>query len=163
MNNLKFLLISLKREKAEVQKGKYNYILSWINRLIKKKNTFTNLVSAITKIKDLKGFLTRKPIDTKFYDELPSFYEQLMQIWLNIYANEPRKILQLLSEPLWFNKYICIDNNIAFFKNWSKKGINKIIDIIDDSGNVSNYTDLIDKYNLKTNFLEYNMVMAALP
>ena len=137
--------------------------LTWINRLITKNNTFTNLVRAITRINDPKSFLTRKPLDTKFYEDLPLFYEQLMQIWLNIYANEPHKIVQLLSEPLWFNKYICIDNNTVHFKNWSKAGINKIIDLVNEDGKLLNLTELVGKYHLKTNFMEYNMIMAAIP
>lgn len=57
--------------------------------------------------------------------------------------------------PLWYNKYIKIDNKIVFYKSWFCKGIQAIGDLIDKDGNIYEYEDFCRRFNFHPPFTQF--------
>lgn len=65
-------------------------------------------------------------------------------------------------QPLFFNKDIRIDNIPLYNKKWYKKGIVTINDILRHDGTFLTLEDFQNKYDVSTNFLEYNGIINAI-
>ncbi len=64
---------------------------------------------------------------------------------------------------MWFNAYISSNPDITFIGNWSIKGINQIKDIIDKNGIFNTHSQLIQKYDITTPFLQTLQLLASIP
>ena len=58
-----------------------------------------------------------------------------------------------LSLPLWHNSLIRMDNRPVYYKSWSCKGIQNVIDLLKDPYTFLSSHELQERYNVKTNFL----------
>ena len=87
--------------------------LSWLSRFYSEnKHPWTKILKAIL----IKNF----SLDTIFFpnldveehklDQLPSFYRNIIKSWINISKHNPKTISLVLSESLWFNSQIKIEN-----------------------------------------------------
>jgi len=56
------------------------------------------------------------------------------------------------------SKTICI-----FIREWFKKGILSIQDLLDNTGQPMSYQEFTNKYSCKTNFLQYYQVIMTIP
>ena len=56
-----------------------------------------------------------------------------------------------------------VNNKQIKWKLWRDKGINQIHDLLNETGEFLNVTDLEQKYNLKCDLLKYNMLKDAIP
>ena len=108
--------------------------LTWINRFAYKNNTFTHLVSKITGIESIRNYIKSKPLSYTQLEKYPDFYKQIFQYWFDVYNAEPISPLEILNEPLWYNKYILIDRSTVYIKTMDNKGIKTVSDLIDDEG-----------------------------
>ncbi|XP_067660585.1 uncharacterized protein [Haliotis asinina] len=57
---------------------------------------------------------------------------------------------------------ILIDKKTIFYRNWNAKGVIFINDLLNDSGNFLSRDIFENKYNVKTNFLEYSGVINSI-
>ncbi|XP_067660098.1 uncharacterized protein [Haliotis asinina] len=62
----------------------------------------------------------------------------------------------ITSQLIWYNQNILIDKKTIFYRNWNAKGVIFINDLLNDSGNFLSRDIFENKYNVKTNFLEYS-------
>ncbi len=85
---------------------------------------------------------------------VPPFYLDVLKAWNRLKALfEPKTPFDVKKEFTWFNPYIKINNDIVFFKNWYKKGIKFINDLLDqESGNFLSHDALNDKYHINASF-----------
>ena len=65
------------------------------------------------------------------------------------------------NEPIYDNKNIMIGGKHIFQKTWFDKKICLKSDLLDFRGNFYTYNEFITIYDVKTNFLEYHEVLAA--
>ena len=63
---------------------------------------------------------------------------------------------------LWHNSLIRIENRPFFYKAWFKAGVKEVKDLLDKDQTFLSSKAFIDKYNIKTNYLEYFKVISAL-
>ena len=63
-----------------------------------------------------------------------SFYEQVLFHWYAFHSKEPTSGEQVAEEIIWSNKFIWIENEMAFFdyKAGYRKGIVRIQEIINE-------------------------------
>ena len=54
-----------------------------------------------------------------------------------------------------------IENRPFFYRSWLSAGIKEIRDLLDNDQNFLSYNAFIDKYSIKTNYLEYHKVISA--
>ena len=95
---------------------------------------------------------------------LPSFYRELLPYLQEF--NDKTNVFSYDKILLWDNEVTTIDikkRKILFWKSWFKKNILSVQDILNDDGNFLTFQELQDKFNIKTNYLHYFQLIAAIP
>ena len=92
---------------------------------------------------------------------LPTFYRELLQYFQEF--KDKTKIFSYGKFLLWNNEEIPIDKNTLFWKSWFKKNILSIQDILNADGNFLTFQQFQNKFNIKTNYLHYFQLIAAIP
>jgi len=64
---------------------------------------------------------------------------------------------------LWNNEATIIENHWLFWKSWVERGIYFIQDFLNSSGNFLTLVEFQTKFQIKTNFLQYFQLIAAIP
>ena len=91
------------------------------------------------------------------------FWKEVFKIWADfkyIVENSPT-IESVPNVPIFDNKNIMIGGKHIFKKTWFDKKICLVNDLLDFRGNFYTYNEFITIYDVKTNFLEYHGVIAA--
>ena len=107
------------------------------------------------------NFLLRCNYDVKDIKSIPLFYQNIL-----VYFNELKTLYnfdQAQDILLFNNKEILVDSKAIFIREWFKKGILSIQDLLDNTGQPMSYQEFINKYSCKTNFLQYYQVISAIP
>lgn len=121
---------------------------SWIKRI---------LYSQETKWKVLLG---KTEIKNPFWKDTFTVF-QIIQEKLEVQSWD-----EFITQPIWNNPKIKIENKTVFYTNWFDKNIVYIADLLDENGNFYSLQDLQKKIKIKTNFLNYaslrNSIKASL-
>ena len=65
-----------------------------------------------------------------------SFVREALAIWADInFEKQITSETQFLSQSIWYNSLIRIDNYPVFYPDWFNKGVKKVKDLKDDSDN----------------------------
>ena len=91
-----------------------------------------------------------------------TFWTNVVESWAE-YVQETVEASDILSQPLWNNAFIKIENKSVFYKSWYIKNLRYVNDLVDESGVFMSPTELIKKFNLKCNFLQAYGIMCAIP
>ena len=87
----------------------------------------------------------------------------MLTVWQDLHSKAPSNAEEYTSEILWNNHFIKIDGRPIFCASWHEKGVITIGDLLDDNNKFLTFKSLLEKYDLRTNFLTYNGVIAAIP
>ena len=136
--------------------------MTWITRLINEKCNIKIIAQEVTGIKDFRDFLKYKFNETHTV-QLPLFYKQIMQYWIEIHGTEPLCTNDILNEHLWFNRYIIVGEKTVFYKQWNQKSINMVQDVIDNNGKPLSIGELQLKYGIMIDVMKYNSLISAIP
>ena len=68
----------------------------------------------------------------------------------------------MLSQFLWFNKYIKIEGTVIHFPKFSNKGINFVSESFED-GMIISWVNLKDRYDLTNMFVQWAKLKHAIP
>jgi hypothetical protein len=77
--------------------------------------------------------------------------------------NEPENLKEILNESIWYNENLKIKKEYIYLSNWEKAGINTMRDLITDYGCFLNVTEIKNKYNITTNFLQLMQIHTSIP
>lgn len=89
------------------------------------------------------------------------FLAETVEYWSTLKYSEDN--LNFPFSQIWLNSLIRIDTKPFFYKSWFHAGVKYVKDLLDVSNyNFLNYTAFITKCNIKTNYLEYYIVVSAL-
>ena len=69
---------------------------------------------------------------------------------------------ELLATTLFNNSFLKIGKQPVFLRHWYKKGVSLIGNLIKENGEFYTEKDFIQRFQLKTNFLEYHGLIKAL-
>jgi hypothetical protein len=100
------------------------------------------------------------------YDELKldgKFYKEIFQIWAKLHFKEPTNAQEVVRQPLWNNSNINIDGKTVKYKDWNKAGINHIIHLIDNKGNLASLKYITNKYAIKPKLMDFNSLIHSIP
>ena len=99
----------------------------------------------------------------KFVDqiELPQFYKLILLYFLELKESFPNQSGQ--EQILFNNKDILIHGHSIFYRNWYDRGVYLVHDLLKTDGNFLSYSEFIQKYDLRCNFLIYFQVVSAIP
>ena len=95
---------------------------------------------------------------------LPKFYRDIISHWQKIKNINPKTKGDVLNQIIWNNQFIRVNKLSVFFPAWNKVGIEKLSCLFDNEGNtLLSLTTLMQKYNVKCNFLQYYSLLSAIP
>ena len=141
--------------------------LSWLTRLLSCEGNWKEpIMSSLPNI-DLEYLLQCNMT----FDDFPcklnvnSIWRDVFSYWcaynyksidhLNRYAN-------ICNTNIWFNSNVKIGKKVVFWRDWYDKGITKLSHLF--KGNrFYTYEELVAKYNIKSNFLNYMGLISAIP
>ncbi len=107
--------------------------LSWIKRLTSEKDyTWKTLPKYFYTCENLNTFFNA---NHKLLSNttIPSFYLEIHKIFMQHFKTKCENIIEILLQPLWLNKHICINNDLIYYKNYEKKGIIYLKDLLNNN------------------------------
>lgn len=137
--------------------------LAWISRLLGDTDDLWKVIPNYY-LSDYGGlqFLLKCNYNVESINKcLPNFYRELLQ-----YFQELKSKTNIFSQGeflLWNNKSITIESKPIFWKPWFKQKILYVQDLLNVNGNFLTIEEFQNKFKLKTNFLHYLQLIAAIP
>ena len=109
----------------------------------------------------LTGNLNKKDIN-KFYCFSNPFFKEIIEIWSDInYEQHITSKEQLQSQPLWHNSLIRIANRPVCYKNWVKKDITKVKQIMETPTQFLSHSAFQTKYGINECLITYLGIVDA--
>ena len=96
-------------------------------------------------VDDLK-FQSNLSFNNSYVTHFPCWYKNILQNWKQYLSTDPETISGILSQNLWFNKDIIIDNSIV--TKFSQKNISFVDQLVNESCQVKKWRTLKDEYHL---------------
>ena len=92
------------------------------------------------------------------------FWTKVLEVWQELKEKMKKNGKYVfLNSCIWNNNNVKYRNTNLHFKDWMRKGINSLKDILDDSGKTIPFNEIEDKIGRKANLLlEYNVVRTAI-
>ncbi len=82
------------------------------------------------KCNDLNLYFSANHKLLKSIKEIPSFYKDIHDLYMNNFKKEPTTAQDILEQSIWLNDPITINNKYIHWKSWKNAGILYIKDII---------------------------------
>ena len=99
-----------------------------------------------------------------FVRSLPCFYQQIFFDWQEQFYTLPDNTSGMLNQFIWFNRYIKIGNYSIFFKAFSVKNVNFIINLFNNDGTIKKWESFRLEYDLQNNFhFQWMQIVSAIP
>ena len=94
----------------------------------------------------------------KFWTEVFESFKTLIEIEMQNNTTLP------LQSPIWYNSNIKIGNKVVFYKEWYKRGIRYIADLLnkDNRDEFMNFEQFEREYKIKSNFVTYHGLINAI-
>ena len=109
-----------------------------------------------------KGNLHKKDL-LAYFKVSDVFLEEILQTWSNTnYEDNISSKEQLLSQYLWLNSLIRVNNKPIHYAAWSSKGIQYIGHLMENETRFLSFSEFKERYNIKTNFLSFCGVISAI-
>ena len=128
--------------------------LVWIPRILTSdKGNWCSIPNHFLKKVGGLNFLLRCNYDVTFFNELPTFYQRILDSF-----NELKTLYNYYQKQdivLFNNKEILVGGKPIFFSKWFRKGIISIKDLLTENGNFLTFQEFSLKYSCETNFLQY--------
>ena len=99
----------------------------------------------------------------KLSNKMNSFWKCVLKSWSQLDSKTLSTTEDILSEPLYYNNKIKINNQKIFYKELCKKEIFFINDLIDDNGSILPFHVIKAKLNLNVPFITYFSLVNAIP
>jgi hypothetical protein len=94
------------------------------------------------------------------------FYQQILDIWYNVYNVEPKDVGEILKERIWRNSRILIGGVLVQYgyRAWENSGIKRIQDLVNvQNGRILTPQEIQDKYLIVVEIMKYNCIVSAIP
>ena len=141
--------------------------LSWVKKYLDKGNEAKWKLFFNVQLRDLggdiifKGNLHKKDILT-YFKVSDVFLQEILQIWSNvIYEDNICSKKQLLSQSLWPNSLIRVNNKPIHYLLWSSQGIQNIGHLMENETRFLSFSEFKERFHIKINFLSFYGVISA--
>jgi hypothetical protein len=94
-----------------------------------------------------------------------SIWKNILMDWCEInYKDKVDNVHDIMTESVWLNSRIKIREKVLWNRKWYDQGLQLLWDLIKESnGGIMDYMEFKNKYSIKTNFLEYEGLIKAIP
>ena len=142
--------------------------IQWVHRLLKMDhNNITKIIAYDLMENPIKDLIWQTQLhveDVKTLSKAENFWIDVLTSWCHLnYLEEMTSKSQVLSQVIWFNSNIKIDNKPIFYKNWYKAGITILQDLYNINGSFKQVGEIEKDYKIKVCFTELEGIKAALP
>ena len=97
-------------------------------------------------------------------NHLPAFYKQIIFYWQDIATVTPKDKNEVLSQPIWNNRFLTVNKKMVFFPHCYRAGIKQIWDLFYScEGHFLPFNSFCNKFNVKCNFLQYYSILSSIP
>ena len=141
--------------------------LNWMKRLCSNSNAPWQYIPKLL-LADVGGTeLFKCNYDYNLLDlnnHLPAFYKQIIFYWQDIATATPKNKNEVLSQPIWNNRFLTVNKKMVFFPHWYQAGIKQISDLFDScEGHFLPFNSFCSKFNVKCSFLQYYSILSSIP
>ena len=138
----------------------------WIKKLLDDDNFSAWKILFLDKILNLGGNLIWE-IDPqemkKLIPKLNTFWGDVLNSWSTLQTKKPVSAEAILSQSIWYNPLIKIQNGSHYIKSLHTRGITYLNDLFDNNGNIISYNLFKQKFGDDIHFLTYHRVVRAIP
>jgi hypothetical protein len=137
----------------------------WVKRLLTKKEGGSWKIYPqlfLSKLLDEYSFQCNLDLK-KLKGKLPPFYFKLFESWNETKEDPKEDPFKLRREVLWLNKHIKVQNREVCYKDWYKKGILILHDILKEDGSFKTLEALEGEFLVQGGTMAYNSLIAAIP
>jgi hypothetical protein len=137
----------------------------WVKRLLATNNEGSWKIYPQMILSELLGkYSFQCNFNLKMLDkDFPKFYLQLFEAWNKTKEDPKEDPFNLRREILWLNKNIKIGGNVVCYKDWYKKGIIILHDILKEDGGFKTREMLEAEFLIQISIMEYNGLIDAIP
>ena len=91
--------------------------------------------------------------NSKVGDVQNPFWKDLLKCWI-LFCKQVKieNLDYVLNSPIWFTSKLNQGHNF-FIKDWYDKGVRQVLDLIDETGQMYQFNDFKNKYNVNGTFL----------
>ena len=101
---------------------------------------------------------------TPFFSKLPKFYQNILQFWSELSTCDPLTPSSILSESIFFNRFIKIDKHIVAPSFFNLNKTLYVADFFDENGKLKNWTNFKSSTGIHTSmFFKWCQLADALP
>ena len=136
--------------------------LTWIRRLFlynSKYFTFVNkmypFLSNVSKFGD-------QYLKHKLQTVHNNFWKDVFLGLIQLHEQKPRKWSEFCSLPVWHNSMFKIAGSTFCFPRYVNGGVFLVNDLLNNSGNLLSFNEFSAKYDINTNFLQYQNIIGSI-
>ena len=137
--------------------------LVWIKKLLDDNNESdwkTLFLEGTQNIGDNYIWLVNNP-NPPFLKKLNPFWQDVYKAW-QLFSKQSN-IEMPHTQHLFYNENIKIGNRSIYYKEWQKKGIEYINDLLDETGQLLNWQNFSDRFNIENQIFYYTSVIHSIP
>ncbi len=105
----------------------------------------TQILLSVSQFRDI--FKANHQLLTK--QQIPTFYLEIHNLFMKLFKKEPENVIQILNEPLWLNKHIIANNQDLYDKDFEKKIISQLKDILDNRCKFLDHSSIKPQISIK--------------
>ncbi len=79
------------------------------------------------------------------------------------FKQQPINTADTLTQSLWLNQHITSNRKTLYWKTWETLGIKQIKDILNKNNDLLSHQELVNKYNIRTTFLDTLTLHKCIP
>jgi len=137
--------------------------ITWVKRLISdSSHKWKFIPREYYQCKNLKTYFHSKH-KLLSSDKIPDFYIEIHELFMKYFKEKPTNLKEILHESIWLNENITIKKKYLYLKSWENKGIIVIRDLFNEFGTLLSHAELVQKYNIKTTFLQTLQIQKSIP
>ena len=102
--------------------------------------------------------------DVANFFSVDNYWKEILTYWTEQMYHLPETSGEVKQQSIWMNCNIRIEDKPVYYVYWSRAGINKIVDLLQDNGKTFKMLQEIkDKYGIELSFLDYASMKTAIP
>ena len=91
------------------------------------------------------------------------FWKDICLNWSKLSKGSIDSPEDVLTQSIWFNKNLKINNQTVFYENWCESGIFFINDLLNGNSELMSWQEFQDTYNINSNFLQFHGILHMIP
>ena len=144
----------------------YALKMSWINKLLDPLNISpwkTLFIEEYEKLGSDNLWLMPRHCIERILPHFNVFWKDIFFIWSRLCEESTETANGILSQPIWFNKNLKINNSTVYYPTWIQAGIFFINDLLGENNNFLTLEEFQNSYHLNVNFLQVYSIYSMIP